>query len=126
MKRHSQAFEQLCNIARQYVREISVDEVKSLMDIQTLPVFIDVREESEWHKDHLPNAIHLGRGIIERDITKIVPDMSTAIILYCGGGYRSILAAESLQKMGYSNVLSMAGGYRDWVMADYPLEQENS
>lgn len=126
MKKHNKAFEELCEKARLNVKEITADKVKMLMDTKELPIFIDVREDSEWHKDHLPCAIHLGRGIIERDIDKIVPDMSTTIILYCGGGYRSVLAAESLQKMGYNNVLSMIGGYRGWVMADYPLETETA
>lgn len=124
MKKHNKAFEELCEKARLNVNEITADKVKMLMDTEELPIFIDVREDSEWHKDHLPGAIHLGRGIIERDIDKIAPDMSTTIILYCGGGYRSVLAAESLQKMGYNNVLSMTGGYRGWVMAGYPLETE--
>ncbi len=82
---------------------------------------MDVREESEFAKDHLPGAIHLGKGIIERDIEARVPDLNTEIVLYCGGGFRSALAADNLQKMGYKNVISMDGGIRDWREKGYPL-----
>lgn len=118
---HNPAFERLCETVRKNVQEISIQEVKTLMDEGKLPVFIDVREDREWLKDHLPNAIHLGRGIIERDIETIIPDFNTTIILYCGGGYRSVLSAESLKKMGYTHVISMAGGYRGWCEAGYPI-----
>lgn len=117
---HNPGFEALCEQVRQSVKETSVAEVKALMDKQQLPLFIDVREDHEWHKDHLPQAKHLGRGIIERDIETLVPDKNTPMILYCGGGYRSVLAAESLQKMGYTHVTSMDGGYRGWKEAGYP------
>jgi rhodanese-related sulfurtransferase len=83
--------------------------------------FVDVREESEFAKDHLPGAIHLGKGIIERDIEEQVPDPNTELVLYCGGGYRSALAADNLQKMGYRNVFSMDGGIREWREKGYPL-----
>lgn len=122
--KHNPGFETLCELARQHVKEITVQEVKSLMDKGQLPLFIDVREDKEWQENHLPLAKHLGRGIIERDIETNVPDKSTPIILYCGGGYRSILAAESLQKMGYKNVISMDGGFRGWKEAGYPLVKE--
>ncbi|RKS87402.1 rhodanese-related sulfurtransferase [Orbus hercynius] len=121
---HNPAFEQLCSTAQKHVKEITIDEVKHLMDSQQLPLFIDVREDNEWLNNHLPYAKHLGRGVIERDIETLVPNKQTTMILYCGGGYRSVLAAESLQKMGYSNVLSMAGGYRGWKEAGYPLVNE--
>ena len=85
-------------------------------------ILIDVREESEFAKDHLPGAIHLGKGIIERDIEARVPDLGAEMILYCGGGFRSALAADNLQKMGYTNVISMDGGIRDWREKRYPLE----
>jgi rhodanese-related sulfurtransferase len=85
---------------------------------------LDVREESEFAKDHLPGAIHLGKGIIERDIEARVPDLNAEIVLYCGGGFRSALAADNLQKMGYTNVISMDGGIRDWREKGYPLTRE--
>ena len=85
---------------------------------------MDVREESEYAKDHLPGAVHLGKGIIERDVESRAPDPNTPMVLYCGGGYRSALAADSLQKMGYTNVLSMAGGIREWREKGFPLTKE--
>lgn len=123
---HNPHFERLVNDARNSINEIDVHHVKKLMDQDQLPLFLDVREDREWHVGHLPMAHHMGRGIIERDIENKVPDKTTPIILYCGGGYRSILAAESLQKMGYTHVQSMAGGYRGWKEASYPLIQGNA
>lgn len=122
--KHNLGFETLCKAARQTVKTCFVDDVKKLLDNQQLPLLIDVREESEWNHDHLPHAVHLGRGIIERDIETLVPNQETTIILYCGGGYRSILAAESLTKMGYRNIISMDGGYRGWKEAGYSLVKE--
>lgn len=119
--KHNPGFETLCELVRKNVKELSVNEVKVLMDNQTLPLFIDVREDREWQTDHLPNAKHIGRGVIERDIETVCPDKNTPMILYCGGGYRSVLAADNLQKMGYTNVISMDGGYRGWKEAGYPL-----
>ena len=87
-------------------------------------LLVDVREESEFAKDHLPGAIHLGKGVIERDIEARVPDLNTEMILYCGGGFRSALAADNLQKMGYTNVISMDGGIRDWREKNYPLVKD--
>lgn len=110
--------------AKQRIREISVDQVKEKLDRGEGFTLVDVREESEWGKDHLPGAVHLGKGILERDIEEKVPDTSTEIVLYCGGGYRSALAADNLQKMGYLNVLSMDGGIRVWREKGYPLTQE--
>ncbi|WP_230514012.1 rhodanese-like domain-containing protein [Limnobaculum parvum] len=124
MKKHNPGFEQLCEAARKNVHEVSIQQVKEMMDKGTIPLVLDVREESEFHKDHIPNAKHLGRGILERDIETVVPDKATPLVLYCGGGYRSALAAESIQKMGYTNVLSMDGGYRGWNEANYPLVKE--
>ncbi|XKM12529.1 rhodanese-like domain-containing protein [Orbaceae bacterium ac157xtp] len=121
---HNPGFENLCQQARQHVKETNVKAVKALMDKQQLPLLIDVREDSEWQVDHLPHAIHLGKGVIERDIETQVPDKTTTMILYCGGGYRSVLAAENLQKMGYTNVISMDGGYRGWKEAGYPLVKD--
>lgn len=122
--KHNPEFKKLCENARKNIRELTVKDVKTLMDKQELPLLIDVREDNEWQKDHLPYANHLGRGIIERDIETLVPNKDTTMILYCGGGYRSILAAESLHKMGYHNVISMDGGYRGWKNQNYPLVSE--
>ncbi len=124
MKKHNPGFEQLCEAARKNVDEISIGQVKAMIDSGTAPLVLDVREESEWNKDHIPGAQHLGRGVLERDIETRVPDKTTPIILYCGGGYRSALAAESIQKMGYSQVLSMDGGYRAWNEVNYPLDKQ--
>ena len=85
---------------------------------------VDVREESDWARGHLPGATHLGKGIIERDIEKVIPSSSAPIVLYCGGGFRSALAADNLRKMGYVNVLSMDGGWRAWTEAGYPVTQD--
>jgi rhodanese-related sulfurtransferase len=118
---HSARFLQIVEDAKQRVREVSVDDIKARLDRGEKFVLADVREESEYAKDHLPGAIHLGKGVIERDIEERVPELSTPIVLYCGGGYRSALAADNLQKMGYSNVLSMDGGIRGWREKHFPL-----
>lgn len=120
--KHSAAFEQLCEDAKTRVREISVAEVKQKLDAGEKFAFIDVREDNEWDVDHAAGAQHLGRGIIERDIEKVVPDRSAEIVLYCGGGFRSALAGDNLQRMGYTNILSMAGGIKAWRDAGYPME----
>lgn len=120
--KHSEAFEQICQDAKTRVQEITVIEVKQKLDAGENFVFIDVREDNEWDVDHAAGAQHLGRGIIERDIEKVVPDKAAEIVLYCGGGYRSALAADNLQRMGYTNVLSMAGGIKAWRDAAYPME----
>lgn len=122
---HNPHFERLVKASLATVNEIHIDEVKNLMEQNQLPLFIDIREDIEWNQGHLPHAYHLGRGILERDIENIVNDRATPIILYCGGGYRSVLAAQSLQKMGYTQVFSMAGGYRSWKEANYPLEESH-
>ena len=120
-KQHSPRFLKIVDDARKRVRETTVDAVKAMLDRGDKIVLIDVREESEFAKDHLPGAIHLGKGIIERDVEQRVPDRSAAMVLYCGGGFRSALAADNLQKMGYTNVLSMDGGVRDWRNKGFPL-----
>lgn len=120
--KHSAAFEQLCDDAKSRIREITVSEVKQKLDEGQKFVFIDVREDNEWDADHAAGAQHLGRGIIERDIENVVPDKSAEVVLYCGGGFRSALAADNLQRMGYTNVLSMAGGIKAWRNAGYPME----
>ncbi|HEY6372279.1 MAG TPA: rhodanese-like domain-containing protein [Candidatus Sulfotelmatobacter sp.] len=118
---HPPRFLKIVDDAKTRVRETNVDVVKSRMDGGDKFVLVDVREESEFAKDHLPGAIHLGKGIIERDIEARVPDLNTEMVLYCGGGFRSALAADNLQKMGYTNVISMDGGIRDWREKGYPL-----
>jgi len=107
--------------AKTRVRETQVDEIKARLDRGDKFVLVDVREESEWAKDHLPGAIHMGKGVIERDVEQKVPDVNTPLVLYCGGGFRSALAADNLQKMGYTNVTSIDGGIRDWREKGYPL-----
>lgn len=118
---HAQRFLAIVNDAKSRIRETTVDEVKALMDKGERLLLVDVREESEFAKDHLPGAIHLGKGVIERDIETKFPEVAAPLVLYCGGGFRSALAADNLQKMGYTNVISMDGGIRDWREKGYPL-----
>jgi rhodanese-related sulfurtransferase len=118
---HSARFLRIVEDAKKRVREVSIEDTKARLDRGDKFVLVDVREESEYAKDHLPGAIHLGKGVIERDIEECVPELNTPIVLYCGGGYRSALAADNLQKMGYTNVLSMDGGIRGWREKHYPL-----
>jgi len=120
-QQHHPRFLKIVDDAKTRVRETNVDEVKNKMDRGGKFTLVDVREESEFARDHLPGAIHLGKGIIERDIEARVPDLDTEIVLYCGGGFRSALAADNLQKMGYKNVISMDGGIRGWREKGYPL-----
>jgi rhodanese-related sulfurtransferase len=120
-KHHSPRFLKIVEDAKSRVRELTVDDVKARLDRGDRFLLIDVREESEWNKGHLPGAVHLGKGIIERDVEERVSDTGAEIVLYCGGGFRSALAADNLQKMGYTNVWSMDGGYRDWTDKGYPL-----
>ena len=119
---HPPRFLKIVDDAKKRVRETNVDAVKARMDRGDKLLLVDVREESEFAKDHLPGAIHLGKGVIERDIEARVPELNTEMILYCGGGFRSALAADNLQKMGYTNVISMDGGIRDWREKGYPLQ----
>jgi rhodanese-related sulfurtransferase len=118
---HSARFLRIVEDAKKRVREVSIEDTKARLDCGDKFVLVDVREESEYAKDHLPGAIHLGKGVIERDIEENVPELNTPIVLYCGGGYRSALAADNLQKMGYTKVLSMDGGIRGWREKHYPL-----
>jgi rhodanese-related sulfurtransferase len=121
---HAPRFLKVVNDAKSRVKEASVDEVKQKLDRGEKIMLVDVREESEFAKDHLPGAIHLGKGVIERDIEARVPDLNAALVLYCGGGFRSALAADNLQKMGYTNVISMDGGVRGWREKNYPMTRE--
>jgi rhodanese-related sulfurtransferase len=118
---HPPKFLAIVDDAKKRVRECNIDDVKQRLDRGDKFVLVDVREDSEWAADHLPGAIHLGKGVIERDIEKTVPDTSTPLVLYCGGGFRSALAADNLQKMGYTNVISMDGGVRGWREKGYPM-----
>jgi rhodanese-related sulfurtransferase len=120
---HSPRFLKIVHDAKTRVRELTVDQVKAKLDRGERFHLVDVREETEWAKDHLPKATFLGKGIIERDIEQKVPDVGAEIVLYCGGGYRSALAADNLQKMGYTNVYSMDGGIRGWREKQFPLER---
>ena len=122
VKQHAPRFLALVHDALQRVKEVELAKVKEMLDQGTPMELIDVREESEFAAGRLPTALHLGKGIIERDIEQRFPDPQTPLILYCGGGYRSALAADALQKMGYTNVLSMKGGYRGWREAGYRVD----
>ena len=117
---HSSGFLALCKDAQSRVREISAEDVRELQVSGATFHLIDVREDHEWNQQHAAGAQHLGRGILERDIEGRIPDHDAAIVLYCGGGYRSALAADNLQKMGYTNVRSMAGGFKAWQVANFP------
>jgi rhodanese-related sulfurtransferase len=121
---HSSQFLKLVQDAKKNVKETNVADVKRRGDAGEKFLLIDVREDNEWAKGHLPGAVHLGKGIIERDIEQRAPDTSAKLILYCGGGFRSALAAENLQKMGYTNVESMDGGWRGWVEAGLPTAKD--
>ena len=115
--KHSEGFLRLVNEAKSRIRELTVAETQARLEQNSKAKLVDVREDNEWQAAHAVGAIHLGKGIIERDIEVTVPDKTTELILYCGGGYRSALAADALQKMGYTNVFSMAGGWKAWKEA---------
>ncbi len=121
---HSPRFLAIVNDAKKRIHETTVEDVKAKLDRNEHFLLIDVREDNEWEKDHLPQAIHLGRGVIERDIEARVPDLNAPMVLYCGGGFRSALTADNLQRMGYTNVVSMDGGIREWRDKAYPLTRE--
>jgi rhodanese-related sulfurtransferase len=121
--KHSPGFLKIVEDAKSRVREISVDEVRRKLE-RGKAKLIDVREDSEWAAGHARGAQHLGKGVIERDIEQSVPDKNSELILYCGGGFRSALATDSLQKMGYTNVASMTGGWRGWQAAGGPVDTE--
>jgi rhodanese-related sulfurtransferase len=121
--KHATGFLQLVNDAKTRVKETNVPEVKKRLDAGDQFVLVDTREDNEWARGHLPGAMHLCKGIIERDIEAAVPDKAAEIILYCGGGFRSALAADNLQKMGYTHVISMDGGWRGWTEAGFPVEK---
>ena len=124
MKDHSKRFLSIVNDAKERISETNVEKVKDKLDRGDKLHLVDVREESEWNKGHIPNAMYIGKGVIERDIEKKINNTDAEIILYCGGGFRSALAADNVQQMGYTNVSSMDGGYSGWVKAEYPIETQ--
>ena len=121
--RHGEGFLKLTADAKQRVKEWDVAETKRRMDAGEKFLLVDVREDNEWERGHILGAVHMGRGIIERDIEEAVPDHAARLVLYCGGGFRSALAADNLQKMGYTNVISMDGGWRSWNEAGFPTKK---
>jgi rhodanese-related sulfurtransferase len=121
---HPPRFLRIVEDAKRRIRETTIADVKAKLDRGEKLILVDVREESEYAKDHLPGAIHLGKGIIERDVEERVPDLNAPLVLYCGGGFRSALAADNLQKMGYTNVFSMDGGIRGWREQGFTLTKD--
>ena len=122
-KQHSPGFLKIVTDAKTRVRECTVDDVRRRLDAGERFTVVDVREESEYAAGHVPGAVHIGKGVIERDIETKVPDPATPLVLYCGGGFRSALAADAVQKMGYTNVISMDGGWSGWVRSGGPVER---
>jgi rhodanese-related sulfurtransferase len=123
-RQHSPAFLALVQDAKQRICQTTIPELKKRLDAKEEFHLIDVREDHEWAAGHIPGAVHLSRGIIERDIESQIPDREAEILLYCGGGYRSALVADNLQKMGYNNVVSVDGGWRSWIAAGFPVQKE--
>ncbi len=122
---HSPGFLKLVNEARSRVKELTVEQARQRLQQNPKTVLVDVREDREWEAGHAVEAIHLGKGVFERDLEKRFPDPQTELIFYCGGGYRSILTAEVAQRMGYRNVSSLIGGYKGMLAADWPMRREN-
>ena len=122
---HSPGFLKLVNEARSRVKEVTLDEARTRLANNPKAVLLDVREDHEWQTGHAVQAVHLGKGIFERDLERIYPDPDTEIIMYCGGGYRSALTADAAQKMGYRNVHSLMGGYKALVEANWPMKKES-
>ncbi|HVT37815.1 MAG TPA: rhodanese-like domain-containing protein [Gemmatimonadaceae bacterium] len=120
--RHSPGFLRIVDDAKARVREVTVEETRARLAANPAVKFVDVREDLEWEAGHAARALHLGKGIIERDVEAAIPDKDAEIILYCGGGFRSAIAGDALQRMGYTNVASMAGGWREWQGAGAPVE----
>ncbi len=118
---HSPNFLKVVNEERPHVKEVTVDEARKRLQANPNAVLMDVREDHEWEKQHAAQAIHLGKGILERDLEKVVPDPATEVIMYCGGGYRSVLTAAVAQRMGYHNVFSLSGGFKSLVQEQWPM-----
>ena len=125
MKNHNQGFLGLVQKALETIPEYDVHEVKNKIEQSQDFILVDVREDREWVQGNIPSSIHIGKGVIERDVANLIPNQETEIVLYCQGGYRSALAGESLKEMGYKNVLSMSGGFSDWVNNKLPVNQES-
>jgi rhodanese-related sulfurtransferase len=121
---HAAGFLAIVNDAKSRVKEADFRDIKKRLDAGEKMIIVDTREDNEWARGHIPNAIHLGKGIIERDIEQTIPDKNAPLVLYCGGGFRSALAADNLQKMGYKNVISMDGGWRGWTEAGFPVAKD--
>lgn len=121
---HSEGFLKIVKEAKKHIKEEDFRETKKRMDSGEKFVLVDVREDTEWARGHIPGAIHLGKGIIERDAENAIPDKDATVVLYCGGGFRSVLAADNLQKMGYHNVISMDGGWRGWTESGFPIVRD--
>lgn len=121
--KHNPGFLKVVEAAKQCVRECTISDVKAKLDRAESFHFVDVREDREYEQDHAVGAIHLGKGVIERDIETVIPIKQEPIVLYCGGGYRSVLAADSIRQMGYTNVISMDGGIKAWREAGFPMEK---
>jgi len=125
MKNHNQGFLGMVQKALETIPEYDVHEVKNKIEQSQDFILVDVREDREWVQGNIPSSIHIGKGVIERDVANLIPNQETEIVLYCQGGYRSALAGESLKEMGYKNVLSMSGGFSDWVNNKFPVNQES-
>ena len=121
--KHAPGFLNLVNDAKTRIKQTNVPDVKKRLEAGEKLILVDTREDNEWARGHLPGAIHLSKGIIERDVEAAIPDKNAEIILYCGGGFRSALVADNLQKMGYTNPVSMDGGWRGWNEAGLPVEK---
>lgn len=121
---HPEGFLKLVKDAKARIKEANVRDVKKRLDGGEKMILVDTREDNEWARGHVAGAIHIGKGVIERDIENTIPDKEATIVLYCGGGYRSALAAENVQRMGYKNVISMDGGWRDWTEAGFPTVKD--
>lgn len=121
---HASGFLRIVNDAKTRIRETDFREIKKRMDAGEKMIVVDTREDNEWGRGHIPGAVHLGKGVIERDIEAAIPDKNAPLVLYCGGGFRSALAADNLQKMGYTNVSSMDGGWRGWTEAGFPVAKD--
>lgn len=119
---HSPGFLKVVNEARPYVKEVTIEQVRERLKQNPKAVLMDVREDTEWQKQHAAEAVHLGKGILERDLEQMFPDPNTEILMYCGGGYRSVLTAAVAQEMGYRNVFSVIGGYKALVSANWPMK----
>ena len=121
---HSPAFLAIVNDAKTRVKEADFRDIKKRLDAGEKMIVVDTREDNEWAKGHIPGAVHLGKGVIERDVETAIPAKNATLVLYCGGGFRSALAADNLQKMGYKNVISMDGGWRAWTESNFPIAKD--